>query len=239
MSSAVAIRAHLIRANVEAEIPAAFAPRVRPEHKSILTGIEQVDAISGGIPIGGLTELCGSNLASSSKASVVTSLVATASQKHFCALVDSSDGFDPSSAEAAGVNFSRLLWVRCGKNKSKLKPLEQAFKTADMLLQSSGFGLVIVDISSIAERFARNVPLTTWFRFRRIIEKQDTALVFIEQQAHATSCASLVLDLKTRPAALSGKLFKEFEIEGQLLRTRDKKPIQNASHNFRLRAEWA
>ena len=239
MSSAVAIRARLIRANVEAEIPAAFAPCYRPEQKSILTGVEQIDAVTGGILVGGLTELCGSNLASSGKASVVTSLVATASQKHFCALVDSGDSFDPASAEAAGANFARLLWVRCGKNKSKLKPLEQAFKTADMLLGSSGFGLVVVDISSIAERFARNIPLTTWFRFRRIVEKQNTALVFIEQQAHATSCASLVLDLRTSPATLTGKLFTEFEIEGQLLRTRDKKPVQSAGHNFTLKAQWA
>ena len=239
MSPAVAIRARLIRANVEAEIPAAFIPRIRSEQGSILTGIEQIDAATGGIPVGGLTELCGSNLASSGKASIVASLLATASQNHFCALVDSCDSFDPASAEAAGVNFARLLWVRCGKNKSKLKPLEQAFKIADMLLASSGFGLVVVDISSIAERFARNVPLTTWFRFRRIVEKQNTALVFVEQQAHATSCASLVLELKTRPATLTGKLFTEFEIESRLLRTRDKKPVQNASHNFMLKAQWA
>lgn len=239
MNSAVAIRARLIRADVEAEIPSAFAPCPRPEQKFIPTGIEQIDALSGGILIGGLTELCGSNLASSGKASVVTSLLATASQKYFCALVDAGDGFDPASADTAGVNFARLLWVRCGKNRSKLKPLEQAFKTADMLLQSSGFGLVMVDISSIPERFARNVPLTTWFRFHRIIEKQTTALVFIEQQAHATSCASLVLGLRTRPAMPSGKLFTEFQIEGQLLRTRDKKPVQSAGRNFTLKAEWA
>jgi hypothetical protein len=153
--------------------------------------------------------------------------------------VDAGDGFDPASAEKAGVNFSRLLWVRCGKNKTRLRPLEQAFKAADMLLQCSGFELVIVDISSIAERFARNVPLTTWFRFSRILEKQNTALVFVEQQSHATSCASLVLQLKTKPATLNGKLFTQFEMEGRLVRTRDKKPTQNASHNFTLKAEWA
>lgn len=234
MNSAVAIRAL-----VEAEIPSAFAPCPKPEWKTILTGIQQIDAVIGGIPIGGLTELCGSNLASSGKISALTSLLATASQDQFCALVDASDGFDPASAKAAGVNLSRLLWVRCGKNKTKLRPLEQAFKVADMLLQSSGFGLVIVDVSSIPERFVRNVPLTTWFRFSRIIEKQNTALVFVEQQSHATSCAAVVLRLKTKPATLSGKLFTQFEIESQLLRTREKKPVQNASHNFTLKVQWA
>jgi hypothetical protein len=45
--------------------------------------------------------------------------------------------------------------------------------------------------------------------------------------------------LKTKPATLTGKLFTQFEIESQLLRTREKKPVQNASHNFTLKAEWA
>ena len=228
-----------IRAFVEAEAPFAFAPSPRPEWKGILTGILQIDSVTGGVPVGGLTELCGSDLASSGKASVLTSLLGQATQKHFCALVDGADGFDPVSAEQAGANFSQLLWVRCGKNKTKLGPLEQAFKAADMLLQGSGFGLVVVDISSIAERRVRSVPLTTWFRFSRIIEKQNTALVFVEQQAHATSCAALALWVKSKPATLTGKLFTEFEIESQLLRTRDKKPVQNASQKFNLRTQWA
>jgi hypothetical protein len=33
-----------------------------------------------------------------------------------CALVDASDAFDPASAAAAGMEMSRLLWVRCGEN---------------------------------------------------------------------------------------------------------------------------
>ncbi len=57
MNSVVAIRAF-----VEAEVPFAFAPCARPEQKFIPTGIEQIDALTRGIPIGGLTELCGSDL---------------------------------------------------------------------------------------------------------------------------------------------------------------------------------
>lgn len=244
MSSASPIR--ILKANVEAtveeRIPAAFAPCPRPERKSILTGIEQIDAITGGVPLGGLTELCGSNLASSGKTSLVASLLAAASQKYFCALVDACDSFDPASAEAAGVNLGSLLWVRCGKSKTKLRPLEQAFKAADMLLQSSGFGLVVVDVSGISERFVRNIPLTTWFRFSRVIEKQNTALVFVEQQPHATSCAGLVLRLETKSSGgklWPGNLLTQLSIEGEVLRTRDKKPLQNANPNFNLQAQWA
>ncbi|HJX83826.1 MAG TPA: hypothetical protein VJ723_05745, partial [Candidatus Angelobacter sp.] len=170
-----------IRAQVETKILSAFAPSQRSEYRAIPTGIRQIDAIAGGIGMSCLTEICGSSLASSGKTSVLTSLLARASQEHYCALVDASDSFDPASAEAGGVNFSRLLWIRCGKSKSKLQPLEQAFKAADLLLQSGGFGLIAVDLSGIPERIVRRVPLTTWFRFSRVIEKLPAALVFMEQ----------------------------------------------------------
>jgi recombination protein RecA len=228
-----------IRAQVETKIPSAFVPSQRPEYRAMPTGVLQIDAIAGGIGMSCLTELCGSNLASSGKTSVLTSLLARASQEHYCALVDASDSFDPASGEAAGANFSRLLWVRCGKSKSKLKPLEQAFKAADLLLQSGGFGLIVVDLSGIPERIVRRVPLTTWFRFSRVIEKLPAALVFIEQEPHATSCAGMVLYLTTSPAIETGKLFTRFNMEAEVIRARDRKPVRAVSPNFTLKTQWA
>jgi hypothetical protein len=198
-----------------------------------------MDGIAGGVPMGALTEICGSSLASSGKTSALISLLAHASQEHFCALVDVSDGFDPVSAQAAGMNSSRLLWVRCGKSKQKLRPLEQAFKVADMLLQSSGFGLIAVDLSDIPERFVRNIPLSTWFRFSRVVEGQSTALVFIERQPHATSCAELVLNMKTSPALFSGNLLTQLNFSVEVMRTRNKKPGQAIRPAFPVRAQWA
>jgi recombination protein RecA len=228
-----------LRASIETQIPSAFTVYRRPEQRAIPTGIPQIDSVTAGVPVSALTEICGSSLASSGKTSVLISLLAHATQRHFCALVDAEDSFDPASALAAGANFSRLLWVRCGKHKSKLKPMEQAFKTTDMLLQSGGFGLIVVDLSSLAERLVRKVPLTTWFRFSRVVEKQRAALVFLEQQPHATSCAGLVLGLKAKPAAWSGKLLAQFTLEAEIVRAREKKPSQSARPNFSIRAEWA
>lgn len=228
-----------LRASIETQIPSAFAVYRRPEQRNIPTGILPIDSVTAGVPVSALTEICGSSLASSGKTSVLISLLAHATQKHFCALVDAEDSFDPASALAAGVDFSRLLWVRCGKHKSKLKPMEQAFKTTDMLLQSGGFGLIVVDLSSLVERLVRKVPLTTWFRFSRVVEKQRAALVFLEQQPHATSCAGLVLGLKAKPAMWSGKLLAQFTLEAEIVRAREKKPSQSARPNFSIRAGWA
>ncbi|HET6936464.1 MAG TPA: hypothetical protein VFI72_16600, partial [Candidatus Angelobacter sp.] len=110
-------------------------------------------------------------------------------QGEFCALVDAADCFDPLSAENAGVELRRLLWVRC-RQRDRLKPLEQAFKAADILVHNGGFGLIAVDLAGIEERYLRKVPLTTWFRFARVIEKIPTALVFLMSYPAAQSCAA-------------------------------------------------
>src|SRR5690349_22360916 len=86
----------------------------RPAAVTVSTGIPSLDELSGGIPRGALTEICGP--ASSGRTSVLLSLMARMTQANeVCAVVDASDSFDPHSAEAAGVELKRVLWVRCSE----------------------------------------------------------------------------------------------------------------------------
>ena len=84
--------------------------------------------------------------------------------------------------------------------KKDVSGLEQALKSTDLLLQAGGFGLVALDLGDIPVDAARRIPLTTWFRFRRAVEHTSTALVVLEQQPHAKSCALLVMDFTAQPA---------------------------------------
>ena len=236
------VTAAALRAKIEEKIPAAFSVYSRPEYGKIPTGIVSIDAQTQGIPLHALTEICGSNYASSGKTSVLTSLLARASQDHYCALVDASDAFSPDTGQAAGIELSKLLWVRCGKSKTKTKlpPLEQAFKVTDILLQSSGFGLIAMDVSGIGEQIMRKVPLSTWFRFSRVIEKQSAALVFVAQEPHATSYAGLVLRVQSDPAAFSGKLLTSFNLKVEVVRCGTKKVVASEkSPAFSLKTQWA
>lgn len=231
------MNAALLRAEIEKTLPSAFTVYTRQNRGCIPTGIAAIDSVIEGVPLYALTEICGK--ASSGKTSVLSSLLGRATQDRFCALVDAGDSFDPESGHASGINFSRLLWVRCGKSKVKLRPLEQAFKVADILLQSSGFGLIAVDLSSVPEHIVRRVPLSSWFRFSRVIEKQAAALVFIEQEPHATSCAGLVLHLRSIPALFSGKLLTRLETKVEVVRGRDKKPAGSERSSVALKTQWA
>jgi recombination protein RecA len=87
---------------------------VRPTPEMVSSGIPQLDLLTGGLARGCLTEICGT--ASSGRTSVLLFALARATQRgEVCALVDASDAFDPASAAAAGMEMSRLLWVRCGE----------------------------------------------------------------------------------------------------------------------------
>src|SRR6266478_8282319 len=87
---------------------------VRPAPEMVSSGIPQLDSLTGGLARGCLTEICGT--ASSGRTSVLLFALARATRRgEVCALVDSSDAFDPASAAAAGMVMSRLLWVRCGE----------------------------------------------------------------------------------------------------------------------------
>ena len=191
----------------------------RPRPAMAASGVAAVDALCGGLPRGALTEICGP--ASSGRTSLLLAAMAQATARgEVVALVDANDCFDPASAEAAGVELKRVLWVRCrqqgrmpnadcrmetckqsaiGIRQSALRKeysaIEQALKAADLLLQAGGFGMVIVDFGDVPEQVARRVPLTSWFRFRRAVEHTDTVLLAVTREACAKSCASLVLRL--------------------------------------------
>jgi len=73
---------------------------VRPRPEMVSTGIVQLDALTGGIPRGCLTEVCGRP--SSGKSSMLLATMASVTRRgEFCVLIDASDSFEPSSGAAA------------------------------------------------------------------------------------------------------------------------------------------
>jgi hypothetical protein len=71
------------------------------------------EVLEGGLPVGAITEMVGPEC--SGRTSLALSFLACVTRAaNVCAWIDVSDVFDPESAAAAGVDLSRLLWVRCG-----------------------------------------------------------------------------------------------------------------------------
>ena len=157
------------------------------------TGVGEIEARLNGFPRGAITEIHGT--ASSGRTSLLLSALAVATtQEETCALVDTSETFDPSSAASARVDCDRLLWVRCSGS------VERAFKATDLLLQSGGFGLVALNLADVAAKYTRRIITSWWFRFRRSIENTPTALVVVTPVPCIRSCAALVLEVKNEGA---------------------------------------
>ena len=185
------MRVALSKAAFEAEMISRFgAPftQQKPPAQVMSTGIVEVDSIMGGLPRGAVTEIFGPP--SSGRTSFMLAMLARAiANKEVCALIDTSDCFDPVSSGETQVDLDQLLWVRCAAN------VEHAFKATDLLLQGGGFGLVLLDLGDIAGKDARRIISSWWYRFRRTVENTPTALVVIAADSCVRSCASLTLEM--------------------------------------------
>ena len=273
---------------------------IRPAPEMVTSGIAALDALTGGLPRGCLTEICGS--ASSGRTSVMLAALAAATRRgEYCSVIDASDTLDPHSVAASGIELDRLLWVRCDensprrhrgteKNTQRARPisssapetgklrkaafdfngtttfrhsehrLEQLLRAIDLLLESGGFGLIVLDLADIPPHAARRIPLTTWFRFRRAVEHKTTILLAIEQQPIAGSCSSLLVrvagsrlsvlssnqssaapDADHRTADLKpfhSNLLTELKINAEVIRSRfDRKPARSIA--FETKTAWA
>src|SRR6202140_989539 len=132
---------------------------VRPAPEMVSSGIPQLDSLTGGLARGCLTEICGS--ASSGRTSIMLCALARATQRgEVCALVDTSDAFDPASAAAAGIEMNRLLWVRCVE-RNPLRKFRADARTAGV--QKSNSKLDVLPAHSSRGMFPRDsyqgVPL--------------------------------------------------------------------------------
>src|ERR1700726_2777130 len=104
-----------------AHIHPASGLNIRPAPEMVSSGVPAIEALTGGLPRGCLTEICGP--ASSGRTTLFLSALAAATRRgEFCAVVDAGDALDRASVVAAGVELERLLWVRCGENADRPDP---------------------------------------------------------------------------------------------------------------------
>jgi hypothetical protein len=154
------------------------------------TGVPAIDAaLGGGLRRGHLSEVVGAR--SSGRTGVVCrALGAAVSRGELVALVDTCDRFDPETSSAAGLDLSRLLWIR------ETGDVTRALKAMNLVLQAGGFGLVVLDLADVAPVAVRALPFTTWFRLARVIEgSQTVALVMAsEHLARSSGGATIALD---------------------------------------------
>jgi hypothetical protein len=154
------------------------------------TGLAVLDeALGGGLRRGHLSEIVGTR-SSGRTTAVCHTLASAASRGEAVALIDTFDRFDPASAAAAGLDLSKLLWVR------ERGDAVRALKAMMLVLQAGGFGVVAFDLTDVRPPALRAFPFTTWLRLARMIEGSETValLVAAERLARSPGGASLLLE---------------------------------------------
>src|SRR5213596_3097826 len=164
-----------------------FPQRPAPAASVLNSGLSFLDQTSGGgLPRSAITELI-TPRASAGSASLLHALLRAAQRdRHFVALIDGSDSFDPGSSDNSALRH--LLWVRCRK-------AFDAIKAADFLLRDGNFPLVIVDLILNSPEELRKIPQTTWYRLQRLVGSVPTAcLVLTRYEMVSSAQLKLILE---------------------------------------------
>ena len=152
-----------------------FPHPTSPPTSVLQTGLSFLDQIGGGgLPKSAITELITPKPSAGSASLVHGLLRAAQKDRHFVALIDGFDSFDPGSSDNSALRH--LLWVRCQK-------AFDAVKAADLLLRDGNFPLVIVDLVLNTIEELRKIPQTSWYRLQRLVEAAPTACLIINRQS--------------------------------------------------------
>ena len=173
---------------LDCTLTTALPPLERADPAALLPfDIAAIDTVlRGGLPRGQLSEIAGSS--SAGRTTLLLHLLGAATRAgEIAAFIDTCDRLDVASADAAGIDVERLLWIR-GESF-----VDRAIKALNLVLQSGGFAIVAIDLADVPSRELKSLPWTTWLRLQRVIEGSDTACVLIVREPLARSAGGLTV----------------------------------------------
>lgn len=200
MAARAAVEALLREKKLDRTLTSALPERLGEDAVAPLDSAALDRGLAGGLPRGQVSEVVGP--ASSGRTSVAWAALAAASRRgESIALIDTFDRFDPPTAQACGIDLSRLLWVRgqaISKTSVAIDPawlpgvravsgpgtfiervIDRAIKALNLVVQSRVCTLVVIDVIDVPAAALRRLPAATWFRIERAIEGSDTAVLIL------------------------------------------------------------
>lgn len=175
------------RAAALADLVRDLGDRVRPgglpdePPARLPTGLEGLDRLlGGGFPRGRLSEIAGRP--SSGRTALALAVLATATRGgETVAVVDAADAFEPGSAATAGVELTRVLWVRP-------PGVREALRSAERLLEARGLALVLLDLD-------QPLRASSCLRLSRRAAASGTALLRLASARGAETGVALAVEM--------------------------------------------
>ena len=210
---------------------AQLVPSERVQQEPLMTGIPALDLLTGGVRRGTITELTG-NVSSGRTGLAACILAASAKIGEVVAYIDVTDSLDPESMCRAGVPLDQLLWIRCGHR------LEHALRVADLVLSGGGFGVTVFDMADVSLEWARRIPMSYWFRFRRAVENKSGCCLLMDPVPCAGTCAALQLEMRRSAAGWTGDMSFQL-LTGARFAVKKKRPAEGSPLQFAVRSDRA
>lgn len=181
--------------------------------RRLTTGIPSLDGLlDGGLPRGRLSEISGP--VSCGKTALLLAFLAAATRRgEVTALVDLPDALHPATAHTAGVELTRLLWVRPPS-------LKEGLRCAELILEAGGFGLVAVDLG---DPLPWQLRAPIWPRLARAAERAGAVLAILANRRVAGSFAAMSLTAAARHRRWSRgawPLFEGFQLQLSVARNK-------------------
>jgi recA bacterial DNA recombination protein len=221
------------------EFPGVFWGReLTRKDRRLGSTLPQLDGlITGGIARGRISEIVGRT--SSGKTTLAASFAASATRRgETAAWIDLPSSFDPASVEAAGADLGRILWIGFGgerrssgdgldkrsrsMERRSLKNRKDPLRAAELILETGGFGLVVIDFGAMRYPLANGAAL----RLARAAERSAAAVLVLATRRMCGTFAALVLSLGrvracfSRPEARAPALFDGLRIEVAVARNK-------------------
>lgn len=188
--------------------------RAQPRHAAAPTGIEELDIwLGGGLLRGAICEVIGP--CSSGRTGLLLAVLARSTRAgEIAAYIDATDCLDQRSAEQAGVELERLLWIRCNAEGSLCgrpgewghAPSDEAWQAANLVAAAGGFGVVAIDLGGFSARQLSRWQKQAWMRLKHAVEGSPTTLVVLAEKHVAGNAADMVLQLQRERTAWQGLL---------------------------------
>lgn len=223
-----ALRARKLDSTLTTALP--LAPRATSVAS---TGIDPLDAcLMGGLPRGELSEVAGRH--SSGRTATCLGVMAAATRRgELVALVDPGDRLDVPSAASAGLDLTRLLWVRgqisdrvhAGPGRDVLaRAVDRAIQAFTLVLHAGGFGVVVLDLADVPRAVLARLPFPTWLRMQRAVDGRDTVALLLVPEPVARSKGGLTVVLSAQPgwlgAAARSRRLQRLDIQARVVSPR-------------------
>lgn len=117
---------------------------------------------------------------------------------------------------------------RVGSRSRHYDAIERALRCTDLLLQTGGFSVLVLDLASIAAEHVARIELSTWHRYRVATEKQQACLLLLTQYPCAKSGSELQLRLASAdPLPHASTVFEGMQPQVEIHRQRFAAPASN------------